>query len=181
MFEEILLKRPDREASSTPPRRYWPSGVIAHGIVWVAAGRFRVLDRIISHPQDRQAGKVIVIAVLASDLLGDGAERLVDLALELEAVGPDTDFQRLAFVLPRNHRAGHRQTVVGGNAERGRRFRLRRRGHGLGRLRGRRAEVSVAGQFNGPLPGALRNVAFRQRLRPSPESTLYATILCFCL
>ena len=53
-----------------------------------------------------EAKEVVAVAVLARDRLGDGAQRLVDVAFELEALRQHLHLQRLAFVLAGDDRAG---------------------------------------------------------------------------
>ena len=53
-----------------------------------------------------QPKKLEAVDVLPGDLLGDGAERAIDMAFELETLRQDSDLQLLVFVIFHDDSAG---------------------------------------------------------------------------
>ncbi len=103
--------------------------------------------------------EVVAVAVLARDRLGHGTERLVHLALELEADRQDLDLQRLPFVISREDRARRRQAAVDRKGQRPRRCALGGVGSGRRQPWRRQAQVGVVRQFGGAAAGAFGQVA----------------------
>jgi hypothetical protein len=55
---------------------------------------------------------VIAVAVRTGDLFGYGAERLVFLTFELEAIGQDVDLERFPIVDADDHTGGNRHSPI---------------------------------------------------------------------
>jgi hypothetical protein len=132
------------------------------------------------------------VDVVTRDFLGDGGERCVPLAIELEAlvVLKNDHADRPAFELPddRGPRRWQARIAGLGRAERPRgRDGLAALGRADHRFRGHHADLGVVGQFGGPLPCPLGEVALgvglntpgdlSDQVRPVPRSARVAVEL----